>query len=329
MDYIGQIRRFNELLPSSRLSAPAIVMWYALMYLFSRSGWCHEMAVGMRSLEELTKLSRYTLARERRRLVGMGLIRYERRPGRRAGFYEIMPLSETILAQLKEQVSLQDATSPGGELLHGATKEGELLQGDTKRRRDLSHGATESAGVLQDATRRKVAIKEKNKERYMDKDKHRVCNTFSSFAPKNDAVPSARNVKVGKPKPARKTFDFRAWVASLEEPWRGLMGQWLDYKASRRESYKSESGAAKCLTMLRNMSGNDPRTAQSIIDRSIACNYAGIFPLKGGAPVAAGPAGAAQHGQRIGQIKQPESEERRQRLLERLSSAGKKNGNNQ
>lgn len=58
------------------------------------------------------------------------------------------------------------------------------------------------------------------------------------------------------------------------------MRQWLDYKSARKETYKTEVGARKYLTMLQNLSGNNPQTAQLIIDKSIACNYAGLFSLK-------------------------------------------------
>lgn len=85
------------------------------------------------------------------------------------------------------------------------------------------------------------------------------------------------------------------------------MTAWLEYKRTRRESYTSELGAKKCLTMLRNLSGNNAGIASAIIDRSVANNWAGLFPLPGASP--------STRGQHIGQIKRPASEDRERRLL--------------
>ena len=128
----------------------------------------------------------------------------------------------------------------------------------------------------------------------------------------------------------RSKFDLEGWLGSVEEPWQGLLRQWMEYKIQRRERYKTELGARKCLTLLQNLSSGDARVAQMIIDQSIASNYAGLFPLKRGygqipTPHGAIPGGSAaarteapQYGQRIGQITQPEDEQKRRRLLERF-----------
>lgn len=128
----------------------------------------------------------------------------------------------------------------------------------------------------------------------------------------------------------RSKFDLEGWLGSVDEPWQGLLRQWMEYKIQRRERYKTELGARKCLTLLQNLSSGDARVAQMIIDQSIASNYAGLFPLKRGygqipTPHGAIPGGSAaarteapQYGQRIGQITQPEDEQKRRRLLERF-----------
>ena len=76
-------------------------------------------------------------------------------------------------------------------------------------------------------------------------------------------------------------LDTEKFLSSLNSPWRELMAAWLEYKRTRRESYTSELGAKKCLTMLRSLSGNNPAAAAAIIDRSVANNWAGLFPLPG------------------------------------------------
>ena len=118
-------------------------------------------------------------------------------------------------------------------------------------------------------------------------------------------------------------FDIEGWAKALESPWRELMLVWLDYKRIRKESYRSEIGARKCLTMLKNLSNNDPNMAQMIIDQSMAKNWAGLFELK---KSYSRPAAISQpqHGQRIGQIMQSEDESKRTRMLEKLRNAGNK-----
>ena len=99
------------------------------------------------------------------------------------------------------------------------------------------------------------------------------------------------------------------FLSTLDSAWREPMTVWLEYKRSRRESYRSESGARKCLSLLRNLSGEDPTVAVAIIDRSIANNWAGLFPLPPTQPA---------RGQHPGQIIYPATDERTRRLLEKL-----------
>lgn len=114
-------------------------------------------------------------------------------------------------------------------------------------------------------------------------------------------------------KKREQTLDTEKFLSTLDASWRELMAAWLEYKRTRRESYHSELGAKKCLTMLRNLSGNDAVIAAAIIDRSVANNWAGLFPLPANLPATRGqPSGRGQH---IGQIKHPASDEHERRLL--------------
>ena len=99
------------------------------------------------------------------------------------------------------------------------------------------------------------------------------------------------------------------FLSTLDPAWLEPMTVWLEYKRSRRESYRSEPGARKCLSLLRNLSGEDPTVAAAIIDRSIANNWAGLFPL---------PPIQTARGQHPGQIIHPATDERTRRLLEKL-----------
>lgn len=120
-----------------------------------------------------------------------------------------------------------------------------------------------------------------------------------------------------------KKFSLDEWAKVQESPWRELMLIWFDYKRTRKESYRSEIGAKKCLTMLRNLSGDDAEVAQRIIDQSMANNWAGLFALREG-QVRGHPPNGRQYGQRIGQIIQSDDDRKRQRYIDKLKNAGKK-----
>ena len=131
------------------------------------------------------------------------------------------------------------------------------------------------------------------------------------------------SIKSKREKPAKeKKFTLEEWAKQQESPWRELMLIWFDYKRTRKESYRSEMGAKKCLSLLRNLSGGNAEVAQKIIDQSMANNWAGLFALKDSPPPRGQP--GRQHGQRVGQIIQSEDEAKRQRYIERLRNAGKK-----
>ncbi len=120
-----------------------------------------------------------------------------------------------------------------------------------------------------------------------------------------------------------KKFSLDEWAKVQESPWRELMFIWFDYKSTRKESYRSEIGAKKCLTMLRNLSGGNAEVAQRIIDQSMANNWAGLFALREG-QVRGHPPNGRQYGQRIGQIIQSDDDQKRQRYIDKLKNAGKK-----
>lgn len=120
-----------------------------------------------------------------------------------------------------------------------------------------------------------------------------------------------------KKKKKEKSFSLEEWVSGIESPWREIMRIWLEYKKARKEGYNSEMGAKACLTKLRNLSRDNPDTAQAIVEQSMANNWAGLFPLSS-SQGARGPSRSPltpATGQRIGQIMQPETEDRRNAIL--------------
>lgn len=78
---------------------------------------------------------------------------------------------------------------------------------------------------------------------------------------------------------AKKGKEYDLSFAPSDD-WQTLIREWLEYKADRKESYKSEKAIKAFATQLWNISQKNLTTAQAILQQSYACNYAGIFPLK-------------------------------------------------
>ena len=164
----------------------------------------------------------------------------------------------------------------------------------------------------------------KQNERQME-DKSADGRESSEFAFQNgkqsaSITKTKQDVDVSQKKQTKKKKESEVdeWVAALESPWQELMRIWFEYKKSRKEAYGTVMGAKSCLTKLRNLAGNNPQTAQAIIEQSMANNWAGLFPLSGQG--ARGHPTAPATGQRIGQIMQPDSEEHRSAILQKFKN---------
>ena len=69
-------------------------------------------------------------------------------------------------------------------------------------------------------------------------------------------------------------------VIQISEDLKPILIEWLEYKKSRKESYKSEKSLQALANELTRLSNNDQATAKAIIQKSMANNWAGIFALK-------------------------------------------------
>ena len=317
MNYIAEINRFHELLPQSRMTPSSIALWYGLMHIFNKAGWPDEMEIPLSDIEKNTKLSRYTIRRERLRLAEYELIAYKRPQSFLHGVYQILPLSGRILFKLESELG-QAATT--------------LVHSDTTQKTELVQKATTMVQYAPSQTTDTLFKENININNNIEINKRK---SGSSSSPKSEQTVKTSSKSKKEKSSAQKEkhtgrskLDLERWLATVDEPWQGLMRQWLEYKILRRERYKTELGVRKCLTLMQNLSCGDPKLAQMIIDQSIASNYAGLFPLKRGygqIPTPHGVGGTPasrtetpQYGQRIGQITQPEDEAKRQRLLERF-----------
>ena len=283
MNYLTEIRLFYEWLETHHLAPSSITLWHALMYTANRSCWAEQLTIPISILESRTQMTRSTIYRSREQLVDRGLIGVEVRGSSLSAIYTMFSLEGNLVSQFVSQNASQNETQNGTQI---ETHENYASQNETQN------------GNI-----------------------YRV-NRVNSKNINISSVSDANSDKREKSKKEKKV-SLDDWAKQLESPWRELMLIWLDYKRTRKESYRSEVGAKKCLTMLRNLSGGNADLAQRIIDQSMANNWAGLFALR--EEQARGhPPNGRQYGQRIGQIIQSDDEAKRQRYIERLKQAGKK-----
>ena len=294
MNYLTEIRLFYDWLETHQLSPSSIALWHGLMYIANRAGWEESLCIPISRIENRTQLSRTSIYRERQRLQEAGLLRYIERGGRLSSVYHLQSFETRFVCQSGTQADTQPTNA-----------ENFVSQ-------DMSQIGTQSGTQV-------GTIYKLNETKQRD-------NIFTSLEePQGDIASKGKREKSSaqKEKKRKPNFNATSWLESLEEPWKEIMMLWFDYKVSRREEYKTELGARKCLSLIRRLSSNNAGTAQKIIDQSMANNWAGIFALRDG--LARGhPPDGRQYGQRIGQIIQSDDDQKRQRYIDKLKNAGKK-----
>lgn len=334
MNYLMEIRLFYDRLEIHPLPPTVISLWFAMMHIANKSGWPEEISIPVSTLEAKTGLERRGVYRARSMLRDAGLVSFRERSGNQCAVYRIVSLADLLYKydtqdQTPEPKYKGDAAGCCTDLSHN---EDLLCNSDTRDVTqtgtglepcctDLSRNVSHKEGLLCDSdtqnpdcctdlSRSATPLYRQNIS--LDKEKEEIDNGGSGEKRK-----SAKS-----PKKKRTDFDL-SFIG--DDAWENLVRTWLDYKRSRNENYKSELSVKKFHTMLRNLSGGDVGTAGKIIDKSIANNWAGIFELSDAAsqsgmgnPLSRSGRSHPASGQRIGQIKQPEDEQRRQKLLEKF-----------
>lgn len=284
MNYMLEIKLFYDWLETHELSAMGISLWHALMQVASRSGWREELQISLSTLIGRTSLSRTMIYKERENLKRYGLIDYRGLGGRCAGIYVIKSFESRVVSVSRTQTGTRMKEIE------------ELMYSDASVMR--TQAGTQIGNIYR--LNYTNAGKEIQETEVAGTPAPASMNTF--FAKR-------KKVAHKKEKSISPLFDAKKWLERIDESWRSVMRTWLEYKRSRRERYKSEISARKCLTQLQHLSNNDIQTARQIIDRSIANNWAGLFPLQPVQPA---------RGQHPGQIIHPATDERTRRLLEKL-----------
>ena len=356
MNYLTEIKLFNEWLETNELSASGVSLWYALMYIANRSGWRPELSIPISTLCLRSKLSRSGIYRERELLRLNGLLDFDVGDGRQSSNYRILGFEqrfvfhvashhETQSGAQTEEIAEETAEVPP-IVLHpetqvetqtdfashrktqSGTQTGTQGENDPEESAPPSHVVSHT-GIQTDTQTGFASHPETQAGTQPDFVSHTGTQSGTIYKHKQDISIDEKNKEIkkggtGEKKkaakfPKKKKADFD--LSFVGDPaWENLVRIWLDYKQSRREDYKSELSVKKFHTMLRNLSHDNPAAAGRIIDKSIANNWAGIFELT---DAAVKPSGSPAVGQRIGQIKQPADEEHRRKLLEKFGSSKK------
>ena len=329
MNYMAEIKMFYDWLETHSLTPASISLWHGLMHIANRSGWRSPLLISSSLIELRTGITRSTLKRERAKLVEAGLLVVEFGKGRGRTSYELRSLSSRLVVQIEPQGEPQNTENEflTDESAHFTVQIEPQDEPQNFPNRILSDQTGQVAVHSEPQTVPPIIYKlnytESNKENSKKED-------FEKMEVGADAPPSLfpeekkerKSCAKKKEKREAPQLDTNAILQTIEPPWRELMHTWLEYKRLRKESYRSEIGIRKCLTMLRNLSGNNPETAVAVIDQSIANNWAGLFELKRQAYTPRGQPLPAT-GQHIGQIKQPETEEHKNRILEKFGKPKK------
>ena len=69
-------------------------------------------------------------------------------------------------------------------------------------------------------------------------------------------------------------------LLSVEDIWRSIIEQWLQYKKDSGKPYKSARAVQQFVTHLRNISGNNVTEATSMVNNAMANNWSGVFPQR-------------------------------------------------
>ncbi len=296
MNYMAEIKMFYDWLETHSLTPASITLWHGLMFIANRSGWKNPLPISLSVIESRTMIPRASIYRERERLREAGLIDFSTKGGKASCLYTIYSLSQ----QLESHGETQSAVN------------------EDRIQHLESQSEKQNATIIY-----KLNYTESNKEKSEKEDSEKM-EVGADAPPSLSPEEKKERKSCAKKKEKREApqLDTNAILQTIEPPWRELMHTWLEYKRLRKESYRSEIGIRKCLTMLRNLSGNNLETAAAIIDQSMANNWAGLFELKRQAYTPRGQPLPAT-GQHIGQIKQPETEEHKNRILEKFGKPKK------
>ena len=90
----------------------------------------------------------------------------------------------------------------------------------------------------------------------------------------------ARNSNKNNKENKNNTYSIEEILLSVEDNWRSIIEQWLQYKKDSGKPYRSARAVQCFITHLRKISGNNASTAVSMVSEAMANNWSGVFPQR-------------------------------------------------
>lgn len=110
MNYIAELNAFHDYLLANRLSTSEIALWHALMHINNSTMWKTEFTASNLILQQITGLSRSSLADAKNKLKQRGLIEYIPGKPRQAGMFKMLSICH-ILDELPDELPDESRTS--------------------------------------------------------------------------------------------------------------------------------------------------------------------------------------------------------------------------
>lgn len=110
MNYIAELNAFHDYLLANRLSTSEIALWHALMHINNSTMWKTEFTASNLILQQITGLSRSSLADAKNKLKQRGLIEYIPGKPRQAGMFKMLSMCH-ILDELPDELPDEFRTS--------------------------------------------------------------------------------------------------------------------------------------------------------------------------------------------------------------------------
>ena len=110
MNYIAELNAFHDYLLANRLSTSEIALWHALMHINNSTMWKTEFTASNLILQQITGLSRSSLADAKNKLKQRGLIEYIPGKPRQAGVCKMLSICQ-ILDELPDELPDKFRTS--------------------------------------------------------------------------------------------------------------------------------------------------------------------------------------------------------------------------
>ena len=116
MNYIAELNAFHDYLLANQLSTSEIALWHALMHINNSTMWKTEFTASNLILQQMTGLSRSSLADAKNKLKQRGLIEYIPGKPRQAGMFKMLSIChipDELPDELPDEFRTSSRTSSG------------------------------------------------------------------------------------------------------------------------------------------------------------------------------------------------------------------------